>query len=190
MSKKPTRTQIIETADTLFYEKGYEQTSFADIADVVAISRGNFYHHFKTKDEILEAVIALRLANTQTMLDGWAAQTPDPKGRILQFVRILIVNQSKIMAHGCPVGTLCAELAKLDHGLHGQAAQIFTLFRTWLAQQFAALGHGYQADHLAMHLLGRSQGVAALANAFRDDMFVKHEVEQMAHWLETLQPER
>jgi len=35
----------------------------------VQISRGNFYHHFKSKDEILDAVITARLANTRMMLE-------------------------------------------------------------------------------------------------------------------------
>ena len=42
-----TRELIVEKADTLFYEGGFEATSFADIAAAVGISRGNFYHHFK-----------------------------------------------------------------------------------------------------------------------------------------------
>ena len=52
MSDKTTRDQIVEAADRLFYRQGYEHTSFADIADAVQISRGNFYYHFKSKDEI------------------------------------------------------------------------------------------------------------------------------------------
>lgn len=68
MTSPTTREQIVEAADRLFYEHGYARTSFADIAGAVQISRGNFYYHFKTKDEILDAVIALRLANTRRML--------------------------------------------------------------------------------------------------------------------------
>ena len=62
MNDRATRDLIVEAADRLFYRKGYAHTSFSDIADVVQISRGNFYYHFKTKDEILNAVIATRLA--------------------------------------------------------------------------------------------------------------------------------
>ena len=51
MGEKPTRDQIVQAADRLFYRQGYEHTSFSDIADAVQISRGNFYYHFKTKDE-------------------------------------------------------------------------------------------------------------------------------------------
>ncbi|MDD9913854.1 MAG: helix-turn-helix domain containing protein, partial [Rhodospirillaceae bacterium] len=37
----------------LFYRHGFDHTSFADIAEAVQISRGNFYYHFRTKDDIL-----------------------------------------------------------------------------------------------------------------------------------------
>ena len=181
-----TREHILQAADQLFYERGFENSSFANIADAVGISRGNFYHHFKSKDEILDAVIALRTERTQAMLDQWEAEGGTPEGRIRCFIRILITNRSKIMQHGCPVGTLTAELAKLDHALQPQANALFTLFRTWLARQFAALGRKKDADALAMHLLARSQGVATLANAFRDQAVIKSEVEQMNQWLATV----
>ena len=179
-----TREQIVEAADRLFYEKGYEHTSFSDIAGAVRISRGNFYYHFKTKDEILDAVIDRRLSNTRRMLDRWEAQGFAPAERIRSFIHILIMNRAKIMLHGCPVGTLCSELAKLDHAAQDEASRIFMLFRDWLARQFALLGRKAEADALAMHLLARSQGVATLANAFRDESFIRQEVALMCGWLD------
>jgi TetR/AcrR family transcriptional regulator, transcriptional repressor for nem operon len=183
MSVQMTRNQIVEAADELFYQRGYDHTSFADIADVVRISRGNFYYHFKSKDEILDAVILLRLANTRRMLEQWENDGEQPADRIRSFIHMLIANQAKIMRYGCPVGTLCAELAKLNHGSQADAKKLFTLFRVWLRRQFTLLGREADADTLAMHLLARSQGVAALANAFRDETFVRQEVEQMCDWL-------
>lgn len=177
------REQIVDAADRLFYERGFESTSFADIADAVGISRGNFYYHFKSKDDILEAVIAQRIARTQAMLDSWTEEGATPEERVRCFIRILIANRVKIMQHGCPVGTLTAELAKLDHALQPQANSLFTLFRNWLAQQFVAMGRRKHADALSMHLLARTQGVATLANAFHDEAFIKSEVGQMNLWL-------
>jgi hypothetical protein len=83
------------------------------------------------------------------------------------------------------VGTLSTELAKLDHPSLKQANGLFTLFRVWLRKQFALLGRKADADALAMHLLARSQGVAVLANAFRDKSFVQQEVRQLCEWLES-----
>ncbi|WCJ62741.1 TetR/AcrR family transcriptional regulator [Agrobacterium tumefaciens] len=186
MTPSSTRELIIEKADALFYEGGFEATSFADIAAVVGISRGNFYHHFKTKDDILEAVIARRIQMTRMMLDGWQEESDGPRERILSFINMLIGNQTKIMAFGCPVGTLCSELAKLDHVAHHRAVEIFGLFRDWLTGQFRELGAGDRAEALALHLLAWSQGAAVMANAFREETFIRNEVAGIEQWLATL----
>ena len=183
MSDKTTRDRIVEAADQLFYRRGFEHTSFSDIADTVQISRGNFYYHFKSKDEILDAVINMRLANTQKMLAQWEIEGEHPADRIRSFIHILIGNRVKIKRYGCPVGTLCTELAKLNHASQTEANKLFTLFRTWLRRQFTLLGRKADADKLAMHLLARSQGVAPLASAFHDEKFIKQEVKQMYDWL-------
>jgi TetR/AcrR family transcriptional repressor of nem operon len=185
MSTNTTRDHIVEAADLLFYQQGYEHTSFSDIADAVQISRGNFYYHFKTKDEILDAVIEARLANTRKMLDQWEIEGKTPADRIRSFIHILIGNRADITRFGCPVGTLCTELAKLDHDSQDEANRQFTLFRTWLRRQFILLGRKADADALAMHILARSQGVATLAAAFHDEKFIKQEVKQMCAWLDS-----
>lgn len=184
MSGARTRTEIVAAADELFYRRGFEHTSFAVIAEQVGISRGNFYHHFKSKDEILAAVIEARQAATREMIAGWERQEATPLGRIGCYVRIVIANGAAIRHFGCPVGTMTSELAKLDHHCLDQARGVFVIFRQWLADQFAALGNDRErAGDLAMHVLAFSQGVATLLNAFGDNAFVEREVARMNQWL-------
>ena len=185
MSASETRAEIVTAADVLFYRQGYEHTSFADIAGAVGLSRGNFYYHFRTKDEILDAVIATRLAKTQGMLDRWEI-SGGPIARIQSFIRILAVNRADIERYGCPVGTLTTELAKLGHAAQDDANQLFSLFRVWLRRHFADLGHEEEADALALHVLARSQGIAILANAFQDETFIRREVTELEEWLATV----
>ena len=54
--KKPisTKMQIIETAIGLYKERGYENVSVKDICNRCKLTRGAFYYHFKSKDEILD----------------------------------------------------------------------------------------------------------------------------------------
>lgn len=189
MTDRTTRGHIVQAADQLFYRQGYEHTSFSDIASVVQISRGNFYYHFKTKDEILDAVIEARLADTRTMLERWEIEGKHPADRIRSFIHMLIANRADIKRYGCPVGTLCSELAKLNHAAQGEANELFTLFRIWLRRQFTLLGREKDADELALHLLARSQGIATLANAFHDEKFIRQEVKQMCEWLASCNPD-
>lgn len=124
-----------------------------------------------------------RLADSRKMLAQWEIEGKQPVDRIRSFIHILIANRAEIERHGCPVGTLCTELAKLNHASRAEANKLFTLFRAWLCRQFTLLGREADADALAMHLLARTQGVATLATAFHDEKFIEQEVKQMCDWL-------
>lgn len=54
------RQAILDTAEKLFFERGYEETSVQDILDAMGLSKGGFYHHFESKMAVLEAVSARR----------------------------------------------------------------------------------------------------------------------------------
>lgn len=187
MGKLTTREKIINTAEQLFYEQGFETTSFADIAERVEISRGNFYHHFKSKDDILNAVIELRLNNARDMICQWETQSDSPKDRIKCYINIVIENKNKIKRFGCPLGSLCLELNKLQHLSRSGATRVFEVFRVWLREQFEQMGLQEESDFKALHVLAWSQGVATLANAYRDDHYIMQEVKQMEQWLDSHQ---
>ena len=57
-NKYPQRTveKILEVSLALFNEKGYEKTTIQDIVNALGMSKGAIYHHFKSKDEIIEAL--------------------------------------------------------------------------------------------------------------------------------------
>ncbi|MBL9174825.1 MAG: TetR/AcrR family transcriptional regulator [Verrucomicrobiales bacterium] len=188
MKVRATRDQIVEAADRLIYEKGFEYMAFADLANAVGISRGNVSFHFKTRDEILSAVIELRFGRTRRMLEQWETEGIDARERIRSYIRIPLTNRTQVLRYGCPVGTLCTELAKLGHDDLVQASRIFGLFREWLGRQFTDLGLAGHSDALAMQVLAWSQGVATLASAFHDEPFVRAEVRRMEDWLDSLVP--
>ncbi len=71
--KKPDHTvqQILETSQRLFLEKGYEQTTVQDIVDNLdGLSRGAIYHHFKSKEEIVDTVIRNTMLEGESFLNG------------------------------------------------------------------------------------------------------------------------
>jgi len=182
-----TRQQIIETADELFYRQGFDHTSFSDIADAAGIARGNFYYHFKTKDELLSAVIEDRCTGIKTMLAEWDHLFPEPRQRLQRFVQILIMSQPDIEKHGCPMGSLCIELAKLRHALQFAATDMFDIFRKWLHAQFQQLGYAPEkSDQLAMHLIARAQGIALLSTAYQDTEFMEREVVDLIEWVDQI----
>lgn len=61
-NKYPEQTieQILSISAKLFIEKGYDKTSIQDIINALGMSKGAIYHHFKSKEEILNAVLEQR----------------------------------------------------------------------------------------------------------------------------------
>jgi AcrR family transcriptional regulator len=51
------KNEIINTARTLFFQKGYDNTSIQDIIDALAIAKGTFYYYFKSKDKLLDSLV-------------------------------------------------------------------------------------------------------------------------------------
>lgn len=68
------RQEMLNAAEKLFCSKGYEATSVQDILNVLHASKGGFYHHFASKEDVLKTLCAQRaervVAYTQELLDN------------------------------------------------------------------------------------------------------------------------
>jgi len=179
------RARIIEAADQLFHKRGYNQTSFSDIADITGIPRGNFYYYFKTKDDILAAVVDARVEQYREALTNCENISDDPRQRLHAFIDIIASNEASLLDAGCPIGSLCAELAKDTDALRSKSREVFELLREWLGQQFADLGFS-DGDDKAMDMLARMQGVAMMACTFKDDSYLKKSITQLRTWVNSL----
>ena len=176
------RQRIIDAADNLFYRRGYNQTSFQDISDATGIPRGNFYYYFKTKDEILDAVVSSRIAELSVMLNQCESETDDARERLLLFSNILEHKSDDVVRSGCPIGSLSSELSKDGTELQEISRQAFILLRDWVKQQFETLGQD-SADDLAMDLLAKIQGATVMACAFKDAEFIKRSHLDIKDWI-------
>ena len=68
-------TEILDVSEKLFVTKGYAKTTVNDILDSMQISKGAFYHYFKSKEEVMDAVIT-RTANTAKNISQAVADIP------------------------------------------------------------------------------------------------------------------
>lgn len=180
------RNKIVSTADDLFYRQGFNHTSFADISKAVGISRGNFYYHFKTKDDILAAVIENRKVGITAMLQEWSASIPSSQDRLVKYVDMIVGHQDNIIKYGCPVGSVCSELIKLKNINYNDATEMIALFRDWLVEQFIILGYNAEKSlHLAMHVLTCTQGISLVGQAFEDPGYITREADDLKEWIAT-----
>ena len=79
-----TKESIISVAQELFYGQGYESTSVANIIDAVGIAKGTFYHHFSSKEELLDAMVHAQLETLTPRLEAVAKDSRRPALERLQ----------------------------------------------------------------------------------------------------------
>ena len=181
-----TRAGIVGCAMQLFYEHGYDGTSFSDIVEASGLYRGNIYHYFKTKEDILKAVINQHLEAFSALLVQWEKENADPKARLLAFVGMITGRKMDLVEYGCPIGSLNTELGKDKRDLQRAARALFDLFRDWLTERFRELNRGDEAEALALHLLGRAQGIAVISHVYQDAKLLRRETEQLQVWIAQL----
>lgn len=181
-----TRERIVDSADRLFYRRGYHRTSFTDIARETRVPRGNFYYYFRSKDAILAAVMSARVAAIRGMLEDWDRTIAEPRRRIGRFLQMLRESAADLSRFGCPLGTLAQELGKTAKAPPLPAQQMFEPFRDWLTRQLEALGRGPAAGDDAMHVLVRAQGATQMSHIYGRPAILERELELLEQWLDGL----
>lgn len=95
--------EILDAADELFFQKGFDGTSTNDILDKVGIARGTLYHHFKSKEDIMDALIDRYKVRMLDAAQEIAADKSIPVvERIIQVVMALNISggsSAEIMDH-------------------------------------------------------------------------------------------
>jgi AcrR family transcriptional regulator len=179
------RSRLVSAAVDLAYQNGFGATSLADIAREAEIPVGNVYYYFKTKDEIGEAIVELRLAQLSAQRQRWS-EAESPKDRLCACVQGVFENKDSLAQHGCAVGTFCSELHKAGGSIATRSTEIFAQHLAWIESQFRALGKGKDSSGLAVHLLSAMQGVSVLAHTFHDPGLVATETKRLKSWIQSL----
>jgi TetR/AcrR family transcriptional repressor of nem operon len=179
------RSRLVSAAVGLSYKNGFGATSLADIARAAEVPLGNVYYYFKTKDEIGEAIVQLRIAEMSEQRQRWD-EAGSPKDRLFACVQNVFENKDCLAQSGCAVGTFCTELHKAGGAFAERATEIFTQHLAWIESQFRALGKGKDSKGLAVHLLSALQGVSVLAHSFHDPGLVAGETKRLKSWIQSL----
>ncbi|WP_318766148.1 TetR/AcrR family transcriptional regulator [Lactiplantibacillus carotarum] len=91
-----TRRLLIDTADRLVRERGYENLSVEDITKASGVAKGTFYHHFKRKEDIILALSQSHLAELMSLIPTLG--TDDPIISIGNYLQqfITVVQKSDV----------------------------------------------------------------------------------------------
>src|SRR6516165_6500617 len=91
------RERLVAAAVQLLHQQGIEGTTLADIAHEADVPAGNVYYYFKTKDEVIAAVVDAHIRQVKDTLASIDARHRSPKARLKALVREL-ADQSEAVA--------------------------------------------------------------------------------------------
>jgi AcrR family transcriptional regulator len=179
------RERLIAAACDLFYRQGIAATTLAHIAEAAEVPLGNMYYYFKTKDDIVAAVVEARTDEIRSATAALQRRHGSPKARLKALVAMLSESRTTIADHGCPLGSLCTELANSDKS-HPLTAALMQTLLDWTEQQFHAMGRRDARD-LALELVIAYEGSAVLTNALAQPELMAHQARRLEKWINALQ---
>jgi TetR/AcrR family transcriptional regulator, transcriptional repressor for nem operon len=179
------RERLIAAAMQLVHQQGIERTTLADIAKAADVPVGNVYYYFKTKDEVIAAVIDAHAQQVRATLAAIEADHRSPRSRLKALVREFTARSEIVADYGCPLGSLCSELDKRVRESSLPAAELMRLPIEWAEDQLRSLGRPDARD-LAFDLMAVYEGSALLANTMHDPSVLSRAARRISHWIDTL----
>jgi AcrR family transcriptional regulator len=107
------RDQLLDAAGRLFYASGIAATGVDTVVREAGVSKPTLYAHFRSKDELVAAVLAARHAERAAELEAWVAREGGPRERVLSVFTYLERFYARDGARGCAFLNAAAEGAGL-----------------------------------------------------------------------------
>lgn len=176
------RQHLIKTAADLVYRNGFLKTTLADLSAEAGIPLGSIYYYFPAREDIARAVVERRVTELNGFLEKQTGQS-NPRLRLEALVHVWVDERESDTEFGCPVGSLCYELAKGRGPMSEEAAHPFQLLLVWSEAQFRLMGCSRDARTLALHLIAALQGISLIANALGESVHILREAAYLKRWL-------
>jgi TetR/AcrR family transcriptional repressor of nem operon len=172
--------------------KGYQATTLDDVLRESGVGKGNFYYHFKSKEDlgyaILDQVIASFLGRT---LDPCFSDPTAPRvAQIRCFLdRVLAAQRERNCVGGCALGNLASELSDVHEGFRARLSVVFSAWRERLtgaledAQAVGSVRPECRPEAVAQFLVASLEGAILMSKLSKDIAVMERCVEELKRYL-------
>lgn len=190
------RDKLIEAMQTLSLTKGFPATTVDEVCAEAEVSKGSFYHHFETKEDIGHAALDGYFEGLVAALtNGSFTEIADPVERLHAFVKNAgVVCAGPLLRNGCMLGSFALDLAESDIAVRNKLANNFSIVTTYVA---ALIDNASEAadlhvasEQLAQQFLAIIEGSIVLAKAYADPKMLITGVDLFANHLELIFSQR
>ncbi len=169
--REATRERILEAAQRIFRSQGYERAKIEDIMAAAGLTRGGFYHHFESKQDLFAASVGRELEFTRQLRLAAERSPDDPRAAAADALAYYLEpgNRRKI-ARGCTVVSNAADMARARAPTRRAFTRVFRDLAHEFEQLAAQGGPGARARGLSA--LATCVGGGVLARALADEALI------------------
>jgi TetR/AcrR family transcriptional repressor of nem operon len=193
MGDPATRTRLLEAGQRLMLRRGFTATPVDEVCSEAGLTKGSFFHYFKSKDEFAEAVLDHNWSSTQLFLRSASDKVHDPLDRLHRYLDLFVaVAADPRVEKSCLFGNLSQELAPTHLALRAACNQGFARWTEQVARELdeAKKAHppavDFDSASLAAHFVSIYEGSLVLAKAAGDAQVLADNVEHFRSYLVTL----
>lgn len=188
------RTRLLEAARDTIRTKGFAATSVDDLCRAAAVTKGSFFHHFKSKDDLGVAAARFWAETTTAFFARAPYHAPnDPLDRVLAYVAFRrSIIEGEFFEFTCLVGTMAEEVYATSPGIRDACAEsIFGHAATLepdiqAAMDVRGIGGDWTAASLARHTQTVLQGAFVLAKAGNDPALAREGLDHLDRYIRLL----
>lgn len=189
-----TRDNLMEATFKLVREKGLSATSVDEICAGAGVSKGAFFHHFKSKEELAVAAAHHWSFITGGFFDAAPYHQPeDPLERLLGYIALRReMMDGQIADFTCFVGTMAQEAWATSPPVAAAAWDSMAEHAEKLMPDIEAaraargITGGWTARSLALHIVAVTQGAFILAKASGDPSIAQESLDHLRRYIESL----
>ena len=190
------KARILDAALRVIRTKGYSATTIDDVCATAGLTKGSFFHHFKSKDELALAATA----HFAEMADGLFAAAPyrtlpDPRERVIGYVKFRkSILTGDLPEFTCLLGTLVQEAYETHPAIREACDKYISAHAALVEQDIAAAKRIYAPKakwspaSLALFTQAALQGAFILAKAKHGPQIAAECIDHLQRYIETQLP--
>ena len=186
-----TRAALIEAAVGLILRQGFAATSVGQICEEAGVTKGSFFHHFRSKDSIGEAAVEWwGDFGTALYAEAWKDEGADPLQQLGEMFAIMegfTLREDQVCT--CVVGMVSQEAAQSREPLRAAAAAELDRWTENVSRMISAAKQrhcptsGFDPVDLAWHLNAVWQGSMLIAKTRREPALIRRNLSAARLWL-------
>lgn len=166
------RQHIIELASEVVYRQGFKGTSVENVLEIAGVGKGNFYHYFRSKDELGVAIIGeIERWFSSPAADELFSHAKSPQQRLHDYLNH-IAQQRHRDNHGDPLGNLLAELGDVEpfnKPLRRALSALIERLDAIVSEYALERGVTIESRPIARALASQIHGLSAIYKVDRDE---------------------